>query len=153
MTSQINEWYRGRKVFVTGASGLMGKVLIEKLLYSVPDVGCVYALVRSKRGKSPESRIEDMWKLPVSTYTSYTNNCIDCNSINAKLQQWSVNFKTFVGKFQLFSRIREEKPHVMKKLVPVIGDICYDDLGIDEKVLEKLREEVRKTRLNKHFLH
>lgn len=49
------------------------------------------------------------------------------------------------GNFQLFSRIREEKPHVMKKLVPVIGDIGYDNLGIDEKMLEKLGEEVRRT--------
>ncbi|XP_063620837.1 putative fatty acyl-CoA reductase CG5065 [Cydia splendana] len=106
MTSDINEWYRGRKVLVTGASGLMGKVLIEKLLYSVPDVGCVYALVRSKRGKTPESRIEDMWKLP------------------------------------LFSRLREEKPHVMKKLIPVTGDICYDNLGIEDQMLNKLYNEV-----------
>ena len=66
MTSEVNEWYKGRSVLVTGALGLMGKVLIEKLLYSVPDLGCVYALVRSKRGKSPETRIEEMWKLPVS---------------------------------------------------------------------------------------
>lgn len=65
MTSKVNEWYRGRKVLVTGASGLMGKVLIEKLLYSLPDIGCVYTLVRTKRGKNAESRIEDMWKLPV----------------------------------------------------------------------------------------
>lgn len=68
MTSEVNEWYRGRKVLITGSSGFMGKVLIEKLLYSVPDIGCVYALARSKRGKSPESRIEDMWKLPVSSF-------------------------------------------------------------------------------------
>ncbi|CAB3224700.1 unnamed protein product [Arctia plantaginis] len=106
MSSEVNEWYKGRKVFVTGALGLMGKVLIEKLLYSVPDVDCVYALVRSKRGKNPETRIEDMWKLP------------------------------------LFKRIREEKPHVMKKLIPVIGDIMYDDLGIEKPQLEKLYNEV-----------
>ncbi|XP_047527580.1 putative fatty acyl-CoA reductase CG5065 [Vanessa atalanta] len=106
MASEVNEWYRGRKVLVTGASGLMGKVLIEKLLYSVPDIGCVYALVRSKRGKTPESRIEDMWKLP------------------------------------LFSRIREEKPHVMKKLVPVTGDILYDNLGVEKDQLEKIYDEV-----------
>ncbi|XP_023935047.1 putative fatty acyl-CoA reductase CG5065 [Bicyclus anynana] len=106
MASEVNEWYRGRKVLVTGASGLMGKVLIEKLLYSVPDIGCVYALVRSKRGKTPESRIEDMWKLP------------------------------------LFSRIREEKPHAMKKLVPVTGDIMYDELGIEKAQLEEIYDEV-----------
>ncbi|GBP52558.1 Fatty acyl-CoA reductase 1 [Eumeta japonica] len=68
--SSVNEWYRGRKILVTGATGFMGKVLIEKILYSIPDVECVYALVRSKRGKTPEARIEEMWKLPVLTSTS-----------------------------------------------------------------------------------
>ncbi|CAG4910919.1 unnamed protein product [Colias eurytheme] len=106
MTSQVNEWYRGRKILVTGSSGLMGKVLIEKLLYSVPDIGCIFALVRPKRGKSPESRIEDMWKLP------------------------------------LFSRIREEKPHVMKKLIPVTGDLLNDNLGIDNEKLQQIYDEV-----------
>nr|UEV87808.1 fatty acyl reductase 2 [Maruca vitrata] len=106
MTSQIDEWYSGRAVLVTGASGLMGKVLIEKLLYSVPNVRRVYALVRGKRGKTPEARIEDMWKLP------------------------------------LFARIREEKPHVMKKLVPVSGDILYDDLGIEAGLLGQICDEV-----------
>lgn len=102
----VNDWYRGRKVLVTGASGLMGKVLIEKLLYSVPDIGCIYALIRPKRGKSPESRIEDMWKLP------------------------------------LFSRIREEKPQQMKKVVAIHGDLLYENLGIDKKELEMLCAEV-----------
>ncbi|XP_045533620.1 putative fatty acyl-CoA reductase CG5065 isoform X2 [Pieris brassicae] len=106
MMSEVNEWYRGRNVLVTGASGFMGKVLIEKLLYSIPDIGCVYALVRGKKGKSPETRIEEMWKLP------------------------------------LFARIREEKPHVMKKLVPVTGDILSDNLGIDAEKLEKIYNEV-----------
>ncbi|XP_050680781.1 putative fatty acyl-CoA reductase CG5065 [Leptidea sinapis] len=106
MTSEVNEWYKGRKVLVTGASGLMGKVLIEKMLYSVPDIGCIFALVRSKRGKSPEARIEDMWKLP------------------------------------LFSRIREEKPHMMKKLIPVTGDISHDKLGIDPERLQQIYDEV-----------
>lgn len=39
----------------------------------------------------------------------------------------------------------------MKKLVPVIGDICYDNLDIDEKVLQKLNEEVSKTLLLPNF--
>lgn len=59
------EWYKGRSVFITGATGFMGKVLIEKLLYSYADMKNIYILIRSKRGRSIEQRIEDMWKLPV----------------------------------------------------------------------------------------
>lgn len=63
--SEIGAWYAGRSVFVTGASGFMGKVLLEKLLYGCPDIKTVYILLRAKRGRTAEQRIEDMWKLPV----------------------------------------------------------------------------------------
>lgn len=43
----------------------MGKVLIEKLLYSVPDIGKVYVLMRPKRGKSVAQRLEDIQRLAV----------------------------------------------------------------------------------------
>lgn len=80
------EWYRGRSVFITGATGFMGKVLIEKLLYSYTDIKNIYILIRSKRGRTPDQRIEDMWKLPVKhttrhflqdTYLSILKYCTD----------------------------------------------------------------------------
>ena len=64
--SEVAEFFRGRTIFVTGASGFMGKVLVEKLLYSCPDLRTIYTLVRSKRGKTPEQRAEEMFKIPVS---------------------------------------------------------------------------------------
>lgn len=42
------------------------QVLIEKLLYSCSELKQILILVRPKKGKSPESRIEDMFKIPVS---------------------------------------------------------------------------------------
>lgn len=42
------------------------QVLIEKLLYSCSELKQILVLVRPKKGKSPESRIEDMFKIPVS---------------------------------------------------------------------------------------
>lgn len=42
----------------------MGKVLVEKLLYACRDIGNLYILMRPKRGKTVEQRIEEMWKLP-----------------------------------------------------------------------------------------
>jgi hypothetical protein len=44
----------------------MGKVLLEKLLYSCSDVRTIYILIRTKRCKTPEVRTEEMLKLPVS---------------------------------------------------------------------------------------
>jgi hypothetical protein len=64
--SEVAEFYRGRSVLVTGASGFMGKVLLEKLLYSCPDLRAIYILMRSKRNKTPEMRTEEMLKIPVS---------------------------------------------------------------------------------------
>ncbi|CAH1170050.1 unnamed protein product [Phaedon cochleariae] len=63
--SPVSEWYKGRSVFITGGSGFMGKVMVEKLLYSCPDLKNIYLLLRTKRGKTPQQRIEDMFKLPM----------------------------------------------------------------------------------------
>lgn len=70
--NSIVEWYNGKSVFVTGGSGFMGKVLIEKLLFSCTGIREIYVLMRSKKGKSPESRLQEMWKLPVSDFLLFT---------------------------------------------------------------------------------
>lgn len=62
----ITEWYNEKTIFITGGSGFMGKVLVEKLLYACPKINKLYILIRSKRGKTPQQRIDDMWKSPVS---------------------------------------------------------------------------------------
>lgn len=64
--SELNGFYKGKSIFVTGGSGFMGKVLIEKLLYSCSDLKEIFILMRPKKGRVPESRLEDMFKLPVS---------------------------------------------------------------------------------------
>lgn len=44
----------------------MGKVLLEKLLYSCSDLKELIVLMRPKRGKTATQRVEDFAKLPVS---------------------------------------------------------------------------------------
>ncbi|XP_055687202.1 putative fatty acyl-CoA reductase CG5065 [Lutzomyia longipalpis] len=102
MKSDVNEFYKGQSIFVTGGSGFMGKVLIEKLLYSCSDLKEIFILMRPKRGRVPESRLEDMFKLP------------------------------------MFQRIREDKPEVLKKLVPVQGDVTFDGLGLSGETLDRV---------------
>uniref|UniRef100_A0A3B3XH87 Fatty acyl-CoA reductase n=1 Tax=Poecilia mexicana TaxID=48701 RepID=A0A3B3XH87_9TELE len=56
----IPEYYAGKNVLISGATGFMGKVLLEKLLRSCPGVKTVYVMVRSKAGQSPQARVADM---------------------------------------------------------------------------------------------
>lgn len=64
--NSVQEFYKDKSIFVTGGSGFMGKVLIEKLLYSCSDLKEIIILMRPKRGKSANQRVEDLSKLPVS---------------------------------------------------------------------------------------
>ncbi|CAH0713003.1 unnamed protein product, partial [Brenthis ino] len=55
----VPEFYAGKSIFITGATGFMGKVLIEKLLRSCPDLNKIYLLMRPKRGQNIKERLDD----------------------------------------------------------------------------------------------
>ncbi|XP_076230862.1 putative fatty acyl-CoA reductase CG5065 [Calliopsis andreniformis] len=103
--TEIQAFYKGKTVFVTGGTGFMGKVLIEKLLYDCNDLNKIYILIRPKRGRSPETRVDEMFKLP------------------------------------MFQRIRNQKPHVMRKVIPLVGDVGMDKLGLTPEQQEILFNE------------
>lgn len=66
----IPEFYNGRSVFITGASGFMGKVLVEKLLRSCPGISRLYVLLRpSRSGKGVSDRLQELLNCEVS-YTT-----------------------------------------------------------------------------------
>lgn len=46
----IAQFYGGKSILITGATGFMGKVMVEKLLRDCGQVKCIYILVRMKRG-------------------------------------------------------------------------------------------------------
>ncbi|XP_023938703.1 putative fatty acyl-CoA reductase CG5065 [Bicyclus anynana] len=108
MTSDmsIREFYKGRSVLVTGGTGFMGKVLVEKLLFSIPDIGNVYVLMRPKKGKSIKQRFADMQRLP------------------------------------LFDRLKKENPSAFTKIKPLQGDVLFDNLGLSDREIELLSEEI-----------
>lgn len=62
----ITEFFQAKCVFVTGGTGFIGKVLLEKILRSCPDVGNIYILLRPKRGKDLRERLTDLMNLPVT---------------------------------------------------------------------------------------
>ncbi|CAG4949105.1 unnamed protein product [Parnassius apollo] len=56
----IPRFYAGRHVLITGATGFMGKVLVERLLATCPDISRLYLLLRYKKGVTPEKRLQDL---------------------------------------------------------------------------------------------
>jgi fatty acyl-CoA reductase len=61
MSTDVAGFYSGASIFVTGATGFLGKCLLEKLLRDCPDIGNIYVLVRSKKGSTPEERVEALF--------------------------------------------------------------------------------------------
>uniref|UniRef100_A0ABK9MQN7 Fatty acyl-CoA reductase n=1 Tax=Glossina morsitans morsitans TaxID=37546 RepID=A0ABK9MQN7_GLOMM len=58
---RIAEIFKDRCLFISGGTGFMGKVLVEKLLRSCGDLKKIYLLIRPKRGKHPDERIKEMF--------------------------------------------------------------------------------------------
>ncbi|XP_072397800.1 putative fatty acyl-CoA reductase CG5065 [Diabrotica undecimpunctata] len=61
----VADFFIDKNVFITGGSGFLGKLLIEKLLRSCPGIGKIYVLLRPKRGRSIEERLEKLVESPV----------------------------------------------------------------------------------------
>lgn len=55
---KVSETFENRCILITGASGFLGKVLVEKLLYSIPTIKTIFLLIRPYRNESPKERLE-----------------------------------------------------------------------------------------------
>jgi fatty acyl-CoA reductase len=58
--SEINEFFKNKRIFITGATGFLGKSLVEKLLRSCYDIDRIYLLVRAKKGKAADERLDEL---------------------------------------------------------------------------------------------
>ncbi|XP_022121959.2 putative fatty acyl-CoA reductase CG5065 [Pieris rapae] len=60
MTPSVREFYRDKSILITGATGFVGKVLVEKLLRDCPDLKVIYILLRQKKGVPGEERLKEL---------------------------------------------------------------------------------------------
>lgn len=66
MSMSIGEFYEDKNVLITGATGFVGKLLLEKLLFSCEKINKVYVLIREKNGHSADERLNDVTACKVS---------------------------------------------------------------------------------------
>ncbi|CAK1546406.1 unnamed protein product [Leptosia nina] len=65
MVPSVADFYASKAVFITGGTGFLGKILVEKLLRSCPDIRVVYLLVRPKKGQDAAARLQYLFSSEV----------------------------------------------------------------------------------------
>ncbi|XP_033217365.1 fatty acyl-CoA reductase wat-like [Belonocnema kinseyi] len=79
--SEIQNFYDGKNIFITGGTGAVGKILVEKLLRTCPGIGIIYLLIRTKRGTEPKDRLEkflhsDVFNVLKKSNVDYKNKIV-----------------------------------------------------------------------------
>ena len=85
--SPIREFYKNKSIFITGATGFLGKTVIEKLVRSCPELKKIYILIRHKKGKTPTERLNDILNCAVSE----KNKTKICRKVKGRLIRVPVN--------------------------------------------------------------
>ncbi|XP_023543550.1 fatty acyl-CoA reductase 2 [Cucurbita pepo subsp. pepo] len=108
----IVKFLRGKVFFITGSTGFLAKVLIEKMLRTTPDVGKIYVLIKAKDEEAAAERLKK-------------------DIINAELFKC---LRQIHGKYY--------KSFMMSKLIPVVGNVCEPDVGLHVDFSHLISHEV-----------
>ena len=65
-SSRVLEQLRGKHILITGTTGFLGKVVLEKLIRTVPDIGGIHLLVRGNK-RHPEARARFLDEIATSS--------------------------------------------------------------------------------------
>ena len=55
--SELRNFYAGKTVLLTGATGFLGKVMLEKLLRSLPEIKKIFVMIRPRKNVTIEERL------------------------------------------------------------------------------------------------
>ncbi|KAK3003100.1 hypothetical protein RJ639_020219 [Escallonia herrerae] len=108
----IVEFFRGKKLLITGATGFLAKVLVEKILRTMPDVGKIFVLIKAKNEAAAMERLQ--------------HEIIDAEVFRCLQQKHGKSYQAFM----------------LSKLVPVVGNLCESNLGLDADSVDVIANQV-----------
>lgn len=112
----VREFYEGKTVLITGATGFLGKALVEKVLRALPEIRRLYLLVRGKR--LPDGS----W---LSAYERVQQELLRSAIFTTLRRRYQDRFDAFV----------------VEKVVVLEGDLAFERLGLDETTFNAVAAE------------
>src|SRR5215470_3274346 len=114
MTAKFSptEIFQGRRVFIIGATGFVGKVTLSMLLHRFPNIGKVYVTVRARSQEESETR--------------FWNNVITAPPFDPVRERYGDNFDEYIR----------------DKVAIVGGDVAEDNLGFTEEEAERVAGDI-----------
>src|SRR5918993_220403 len=106
------EIYNGRKIFLIGSTGFLGKVCLSMLLHRFPNIGRVYVTVRARSQEESETR--------------FWNSVITAPPFDPLRARYGTALEGFIR----------------SKVVVVGGDIGDTDLGYSEEEAQRIADDV-----------
>ncbi|CAL5000301.1 unnamed protein product [Urochloa decumbens] len=105
-------YFKGKSILITGSTGFLGKILVEKILRVQPDVHKIYLLVRGIDEPTAKQRVQQ--------------EVIDTDLFDLLREKRGKGFQQFVE----------------EKVVALAGDIIHHNLGLETPMLDALAKEI-----------
>ncbi|CAG9837006.1 unnamed protein product [Diabrotica balteata] len=128
MYSDVRSFYKNKNILLTGGTGFLGKLIIEKLLRTC-DVEGIYLIVKPKKGLSPEERLRNLLEEPI-------NIVFHCGAtLNMDLKLQDAVITNVRGTMELLELINESEQIQAFVQVSTAFSNCYEKV-IEEKFYE-----------------
>ncbi|XP_047337277.1 fatty acyl-CoA reductase 2, chloroplastic [Impatiens glandulifera] len=108
----IVQFLRGKSFLITGATGFLAKVLVEKILRTEPEVDKIFLLIKAKNKEAAMERLK--------------NEIINAEIFKCLQQTYGKSYQAFM----------------LSKLVPVMGNVCDNNIGMEDNAANMIAQEV-----------
>ncbi|TVT98657.1 hypothetical protein EJB05_56031 [Eragrostis curvula] len=110
--ARIIGYFKGKSILITGSTGFLGKILVEKILRVQPDVNKMYLVVRGTDALSAKQRVD--------------REVIGTELFDLLREKNGERFQEFVE----------------EKVVALAGDIISENLGLEDTTVEELAKDI-----------
>ncbi|OMO68814.1 Male sterility, NAD-binding protein [Corchorus olitorius] len=108
----IEKFLQGKAILITGATGFLGKAIVEKILRTSQNVSKIYLLIRANDKKAAKQRLK--------------TEVLEAELFKCVKDKYGEGYEAFM----------------MSKLVPVVGNVSQSDLGMEQDLAIAIKKNV-----------